>query len=93
MHSCLLLPRVLQAAGDELDDLQQWWYLDDSTLLGSSQHTIQRAYQLLQKAFDTQALRISIPKTGVLRPPAWHLLGPRIVTLISRHQPAGNSWR
>ena len=58
-----ILPRVLERAGVALADLQQWWYLDDSTLLGSSQHTIQQAFELLQTAFDIQALRISIPKT------------------------------
>ena len=58
-----ILPRVLEHAGEELDDLQQWWYLDDSTLLGSSPATIQNAFNILQDAFNTQALRISIPKT------------------------------
>ena len=58
-----LLPRVLEHEGESLADLQQWWYLDDSTLLGSSQDTIRRAFNCLAEAFATQALKISIPKT------------------------------
>ena len=58
-----LTPRILEKEGPDLQDLQQWWYLDDSTLLGSSQQTIQHAFDLLQKVFTAQALRISIPKT------------------------------
>ena len=58
-----LLPRVLEHEGDSLADLQQWWYLDDSTLLGSSQNTIRHAFDCLVEAFNIQALKISIPKT------------------------------
>ena len=44
-------------------DMQQWWFLDDSTILGSPTETVTAAFHALQQAFHCMALRISMPKT------------------------------
>ena len=58
-----IIPKALAAKGEHLQDMQQWWFLDDSTIIGSKQETIRDAYSIMQETFQTLALRICVPKT------------------------------
>ena len=58
-----IIPRALVARGAHLQDMQQWWFLDDSTIIGSRQETVCNAYNIMHETFQTLALRICVPKT------------------------------
>ena len=58
-----IIPRALAAQDDLRQDMQQWWFLDDSAIIGSTQATITNAYNVMQETFRTLALRICVPKT------------------------------
>ena len=60
-----LLPKSLEAycQRDDAHPVDQWWFLDDSTIITKRQEDLVNAYQVLKTTFDTMALRISLPKT------------------------------
>ena len=81
-----IIPKLLEKEMAHTKDMQQWWFLDDSTILGSTTETVTAAFHALQQAFNCLALRISMPKTIYFSsiPGAVLTLGETVLTGQSR---------
>ena len=81
-----IIPKVLAVKGAYQEDMQQWWFLDDSTIIGSKQETIANAYHIMHETFKTLALRICVPKTVYFsNAPGMQLqLGPDTLNGVTR---------